>query len=66
MMGVRARHFTPVPAISLDELVPMDHFYRHAERVLDLSFVRELVKDCYVAGLGRPPLIQWFSSSSSS
>jgi transposase len=30
-----------------------DHFYRHLERVLDLSFVRDLVQDCYAAG-GRP------------
>jgi hypothetical protein len=26
MMGVKARHFTPLPAVSLDELVPADHF----------------------------------------
>jgi transposase len=56
MMGMKARVFTPVPAVSLDELVPADHFYRHLERVLDLSFVRELVQDCYVAGLGRPSI----------
>ena len=56
MMGTKTRHFTPVPAVSLEELVPADHFYRHLERVLDLSFVRELVQDCYVAGLGRPSL----------
>ena len=53
MMGTKARVFTPVPAVSLDELVPADHFYRHLERVLDLSFVRDLVQDCYAAGIGR-------------
>jgi hypothetical protein len=31
-------------AISLEDLVPQDHFYRHLENKLDLSFVRELVK----------------------
>jgi hypothetical protein len=51
MMGRKPRIFTPVLAVSLDALVPADHFYRHVERVLDLSFVRELVQDCYVAGL---------------
>jgi len=56
MMGAKTRHFTPVPAVSLDELVPADHFYRHLERVLDLSFVRDLVQDCYAAGLGRPSI----------
>src|SRR5215469_16506584 len=53
MMGTRARLFTPMRSISLDELVPTDHFYRHVERVLDLSFVRDLVQDCYAFG-GRP------------
>ena len=52
-MGRKTRYFTPVPAVSLDELVPADHFYRHVERVLDLAFVRDLVQDCYAAG-GRP------------
>jgi hypothetical protein len=54
MMGMKARLFTPVPAVSLDKLVPADHFYRHLDRVLDLSFVRDLVQDCYAAGVGRP------------
>jgi transposase len=54
MMGTKARVFTPVPAVSLDELVPADHFYRHLDRVFDLSFVRDLVKDCYASGIGRP------------
>jgi len=53
MMGTKARCFTPVPAVSLEELVPADHFYRHLDRVLDLSFVRDLVQDCYAAS-GRP------------
>jgi transposase len=54
MMGTKARLFTPIHAHSLDELVPADHFYRHLDRVLDLAFVRALVQDCYVAGIGRP------------
>jgi transposase len=54
MMGTKARVFTPITALSLDELVPPDHFYRHLDQVLDLTFVRDLVRDCYVAGIGRP------------
>jgi transposase len=54
MMGTKTRLFTPVSARSLDELVTADHFYRHLDRVLDLSFVRDLVQDCYAAGMGRP------------
>src|SRR6266567_6368383 len=42
----------PVVA-SLESLVPKDNFYRHLEQVLDLSFVRDWVKDCY-AERGRP------------
>jgi hypothetical protein len=42
MIGTKAWHFAPVPAVSLEEIVPADHFYRHLDRVLDLRFVREL------------------------
>ena len=55
MMGTKARLFTPVTAISLDELVPANHFYRHLDRVVDLSFVRDLVKKTY-AHAGRPSI----------
>ena len=41
MIGRKARCFAPVPAVSLDELVPANHFYRHVERMLDLSFARD-------------------------
>jgi len=44
----------PVP-VSLEELVPADHFYRHLDAKLDLSFVRTWVQDCYAAG-GRPSI----------
>ncbi len=49
-MVIKERNFRPLPNLSLDELVPQDNFYRRLERTLDLSFVRELVKDCYAAG----------------
>ncbi len=41
--------------VSLDDLVPQSHFYRHLERRLDLSFVRDLVRDAY-AEIGRPSI----------
>jgi transposase len=56
MMGRKTRVFTTLPAVSLDDLLPADHFYRHLDRVLDLSFVRDLVQECYVAGVGRPSI----------
>ena len=39
----------------MEELVPQDHFYRHLERTLDLSFVREFVEKTYAGG-GRPSI----------
>ena len=36
-----------------NRLFPRTTFYRHLEQVLDLSFVRDWVKDCY-AERGRP------------
>jgi transposase len=52
MMGMKQRSFAPLVNVSLEELVPHDHFYRHLERTLDLSFVREFVQETY-AGKGR-------------
>jgi len=37
MMGTKVRHFAPLINVSLEELVPQDHFYRHVEHTLDLS-----------------------------
>jgi transposase len=42
-------------AVSLEDLVPCDHFYRHLEAKLDLSFVRDRTRDVY-AGRGRPSI----------
>ncbi len=33
MMGRKTRLFLPLPAVSLGELVPADHFDRHLEAV---------------------------------
>ncbi len=55
MMGTKQRHFAPLITTSLEDLVPQDHFYRHLERTLDLSFVRQFVQETY-AGIGRPSI----------
>jgi hypothetical protein len=55
MMGSKQRHFAPLVNVSLEALVPQDHFYRHLERTLDLSFVREFVQETYAGG-GRPSI----------
>ncbi len=41
--------------VSLEDLVPPSHFYRHLERTLDLAFVRDLVRGAY-AEIGRPSI----------
>jgi transposase len=53
MMGTKDRSFAPLERVSLEELVPQDHLYRRLERILDLSFVRELMRPLYAGG-GRP------------
>jgi transposase len=53
MLGSKQRHFASLINVSLEELVPQNHFYRHLERMLNLSFVRELVQEAY-ASKGRP------------
>jgi transposase len=55
MMGYKTRRFGPIGNLSLEDLVPEDHFYRHLEQGLDLSFVRTLVRTRYAA-LGRPSI----------
>src|SRR5215218_2401138 len=55
MMGVKERAFGPLPPVSLEDLVPPDHFYRLLEQSLDLRFVRDLVKGTY-ADIGRPSI----------
>jgi transposase len=55
MMGTKARNFAPLINVSLEDLVPQDYFYRHLDKKLDLSFVREFVQQTY-AGSGRPSI----------
>ncbi len=41
---------------SLDQLIPKDHILYRVNRVLDLSWLREEVAECYCADNGRPGL----------
>ena len=54
-MGKKERSFAPLTNVSLEELAPQEHFYRHVQRTLDLSFVREFVQQTYASG-GRPSI----------
>lgn len=56
MLGpVKLRCLDQPIALSIEQLVPADHFYWHLDRTLDLSFMRDLVREHY-ALTGRPPI----------
>lgn len=42
--------------VCIDELVPQDHLLRKIDRVIDFSFLHELVQDYYCPNNGRPAL----------
>jgi len=41
---------------SLDQLVPDDHVLKRVDKVLDLSWLRDEVRDCYEEANGRPSI----------
>jgi transposase len=54
MLGpAKCRLADEVVTVSLDALVPANHFYRHLDASLDLSFIRDWVADAY-SSIGRP------------
>src|SRR3954449_12724617 len=56
MLGpVKTRRVDQPVIASLETLFPQDHFYRHLEHTLDLSFVREWTRGLY-AERGRPSI----------
>src|SRR5919107_656747 len=56
MLGhAKPRRLDEPIAVSLEDLVPADNFYRHLEATLDLSFVRDWTRELYAA-LGRPSI----------
>ena len=65
MLGpAKPRRLDQPIAVSLERLVPPNHFYRHLENQLDLEFVREWVQELY-AERGRPASTRSSSSSCS-
>ena len=41
---------------NIEELIPQHHFLRKVDKVIELSFVRELAKDFYCPDNGRPSI----------
>jgi len=56
MLGpAKLRRLDDPIAVSLEDLIPRDHFYRHLEAKLDLGFVRDWSQNLY-AERGRPSI----------
>ena len=51
----KSRRLDAPIAVSLEDLVPQDNFYRHLDAKLDLQFVREWARELY-ADRGRPSI----------
>ncbi len=56
MQGVHAFEPQAKSSIDLETFVAEDHFLRRIDRILDLSFVRELTAPRYAADQGRPSI----------
>ena len=50
----KSRRLDEPITVSLANLVPQDHFYRHLEVTLDRPFVREGCRGCPRSGVGPP------------
>ena len=58
MMGHRSKRFKLFTETNLEALLPADNFYSQLEGKLDLSFVRDLVRDSTVRWAdGRSPVV---------
>ena len=57
-MQTKREHFQQEMTLlpPLESLIPEDHYLRRLDRVLDLSFVHEAVRDRYCADNGRPSI----------
>ena len=51
MLRVKERAFAPLCHLSIEDLVPADHFSHHLEAKLCLSFVHDWVKEAYAEQL---------------
>ena len=45
-----------ISLVCIDELVPQNHLLRKIERVIDWSFIYDLVKEKYSTNFGRPSI----------
>jgi transposase len=55
MLGHKARDFRPLTAVTLEDLVPEDNFYRQVQFCIDFDFIRKLANEFY-SNIGRPSI----------
>jgi transposase len=53
MQGTHVFQPRTATSIDLESFIAEDHFLRKVDRVLELSFVRDITAACYAAGMGR-------------
>ncbi|PNZ42251.1 transposase, partial [Staphylococcus simulans] len=56
MLNKSSNNREQLEMISISQLVPDDHLLRKVEKVLDLNFVYDLVKNKYCLDNGRPSI----------
>ena len=56
MQGQQKYQPKPFVKINIEKLIPQTHFLRRIEKVIDLSFVRDLTKEYYCQNNGRPSI----------
>lgn len=56
MMGVPKNHRDERVTVSIEELVPVDHFLRAVDEIIDFSFIERIVSPYYCHDNGRPSI----------
>lgn len=56
MMSVNDKVQQEMYVVTIEELVPEEHLVRKIDKVIDFSFIRDLVKDLYCENNGRPSI----------
>lgn len=54
MLGERPKQSNIFQMVTMEDLVPENYFYRKVNKIIDFSFIRELVKEKYCSDNGRP------------
>jgi transposase len=56
MMGALQNHTGKEVTVTVESLVPVDHFFRAVEATIDFSFIEEKLQPYYCQDNGRPSI----------